>query len=116
MGFLLCFLGFSPVSVFHTVSSESWAAPVTSCIAMEGEERAGSHDEMFLIVRPPKGLSLPLFSIIQNPFHGLYPMAREAVTCGGVHRCVGESVSLSPFIKLVATNEYTGEPYSRAGE
>ena len=78
--------------------------------------RAGSHDEMFLIVRPPKGLSLPLFSIVQNPFHGLYPMAREAVTCGGVHRCLGESVSVSPFIKLVATNEYTGEPCSQARE
>lgn len=50
---------------------------MTSCIAIVGEERAGSHDEMFLIVRPPKGLSLLLFSIVQNPFHGLYPMARE---------------------------------------
>ena len=103
-----CVLGFPPVSVFHTVSSESWGASVTSCIAIVGEERAGSHDEMFLIVRPPKGLSLLLFSIVQNPFHGLYPMAREAVTCGGVHRRLGESVSVSPFIKLVAANEYTG--------
>ena len=87
---------------------------MTSCIAIVGEERAGSHDEMFLIVRPPKGLSLPLFSIVQNPFHGLYPMAREAVTCGGVHRCLGGSVSVSPFIKLAETNEYTGEPCSQA--
>lgn len=35
------------------------------------------------------------------------------MTCGGVHRHLGESVSVSPFIKLVAANEYTGDPCSQ---
>ena len=107
----MCLGHFSWVSI-HTVNSKSWAASTTSCIATEGEERAGSHDEMLLIVRPQKGLSLPLFSIIQNPVHGPDPTAREAVTCGGTHGCLGGPVSISPFLKLALANEYTGESCS----